>query len=75
MIRTHIYIYNTIHYAYAYNYAQYVLCEKGDREHLLRATLRLAKYPTSTTYCTNMPCLLMSRGKPPALIISLAQAR
>ena len=45
----YIYIY-IIHYAYAYNHIQYVLNEKGDRQHLLRAKLKLAKYLTSTTY-------------------------
>ena len=45
----HIYTY-TIHYAFANNHIQYVLSEKGDRQHVLRAKLKLAKYPTSTTY-------------------------
>ena len=36
-------------------YSQYVLSEKGDRQHLLRAKLKLAKYPTSTTYCCYCP--------------------
>ena len=32
------------------NIQQYVLSEKGDRQHLLRAKLKLAKHPTSTTH-------------------------
>ena len=84
----HIYTY-TIHYVYAYKYGQYVLSEKRDRQHLLRAKLKLAKYPTSTTnyvlllslnYSQSwLICLVsfmsMSRRKPPVLFKSLAQAR
>ena len=36
-------------------YSQYVLSEKGDRQHLLRAKLKLAKYPTCTTHCCYCP--------------------
>ena len=43
-----IYTY-TIHYAYAYYYNQYVLSEKGDRQQLLTAQLKLAKLPRSET--------------------------
>ena len=45
----------TIHYAYAYNYIQYVLSEKEDRQHLLKAKVKLAKYPASATYCFYCP--------------------
>ena len=44
----HIYIY-TIQYAHAYNYTLYVLSEKGDRQQLLRAELKL-KLSFSTTH-------------------------
>ena len=86
---TYIHYTYKLHYAYVYKYTQYILSEKGDHRHLLRGKLKLAKYPTSTTHYVlllslNYPqswltCLVsfmrMSRGKLPALIKSLAQAR
>ena len=76
-----------MHYTYAYRYIYYELSKEGDHQHLLRAKLKLVKYPTSTTQyllllSLNYPqsCLIylvsfMSRRKPPALIKSLAQVR
>ena len=74
---------------FTHTYTQYVWIKKGDRQHLVRSKLKLAKYPTSTTHYVlllslNYPqrwwiCLAsfmsMSRGKPPALIKSLDEAR
>ena len=38
-----------IHYAYACKLIQYILSEKGDRQQLLRAKIRLAKHPPTIT--------------------------
>ena len=50
MIYKVLYIYTyIIHYAYAYNYTLYVFREEGDHQQLLRAKLKLVKFPTSIT--------------------------
>ena len=62
MRNIHIYPY-TMHCAHGYNYIQYILSVKVDYHHLIRAKLKFAKYPISTSHSMLLLSLTILRAE------------